>query len=91
MSKIILKGFILVSEIDLCVEQEELKNHTKLTLEEPGCIVFEVTQNKGNPLRFEVYEEFKDRASFDIHQVRVSSSRWGEVTQNVERHYKIMD
>ena len=81
----------MVSEIDLCVVQEELKNHTKLTLEEPGCIVFEVTQNKDNPLRFEVYEEFKDRASFDIHQVRVSSSRWGEVTQNVERHYKIMD
>jgi quinol monooxygenase YgiN len=91
MSKIILKGFILVPEIHLCVVQEELKNHTKLTLEEPGCIVFEVTQNKGNPLRFEVYEEFKDRASFDMHQARVSSSRWGEVTANVERHYEIMD
>ena len=91
MSKVILKGFIVVSETDLCAVQEELKNHKKLTLEEPGCMVFEVTQNESNPLRFDVYEEFKDKASFDMHQARAGASRWGEVTVNVERHYEIME
>ena len=91
MSKIILKGFIVVPEADLCSVQEELKNHIKLTLEEPGCIVFEVTQNESNPFRFEVYEEFKDNASFDIHLARVKASHWGKVALNVERHYKILE
>ena len=91
MSKIILKGFIIVPETDLCAVQEELKNHKKLTLEEPGCIEFKVTQNESNPLRFDVYEEFKDKLSFDLHQARVRASRWGEVSVNVERHYETME
>ena len=91
MSHVILKGFIVVPEEKLCMIQEELKNHTKLTLEEPGCIIFEVIQSERNPLRFEVYEEFKDKASFELHQARVKTSRWGEITVNVERHYEIME
>ncbi len=48
-----------------------------------------VTQDDMNPLKFSVYEEFVDQAAFDLHQARVKSSRWGQVTQNVERHYQI--
>ena len=91
ISKVILKGFIVFPETELCVVHEELENHKKLTLEEPGCIVFEVTQSESNPLRFDVYEEFKDKVSFDMHQTRVRASRWGEVTRNVERHYEIIE
>lgn len=91
ISKVILKGFIVVPEDDLCTILEELKIHTKLTLEEPGCIVFEVTQSESDPFRFEVYEEFKDKASFDKHQARVKASNWGEITVNGERHYNIFE
>ncbi|TMX38395.1 putative quinol monooxygenase [Vibrio sp. Hep-1b-8] len=91
MSKIILKGFIVVSCEDLQTVEQELPTHTKLTLEEDGCLVFEVTKNKGNPNRFDVYEEFTDREAFDKHQTRVKNSYWGQVTANVERHYEIFD
>ena len=91
MSKVILKGFIVVPEEDLDVVEEELENHRRLTLQEPGCITFEVTKRKSNPFCFDVYEEFKDRSSFDLHQERVKASYWGKVTVNVERHYEIFE
>lgn len=76
---------------DLCAMQEELKNHIKLTLEEPGCIIFEVTQSESDPCRFDVYEEFIDKASFEMHQERIKKSRWGKVSINAERHYKLVE
>ena len=91
MSKVVLKGFILVPESDLDAVKSELVIHTKLTLEEPGCIVFDVTQSKSNPCRFDVYEEFVDKHAFEQHQKRVNSSDWGNVSANVERHYKILE
>ena len=90
MSKVTLKGFIIVPEKDLSLIQEELINHKNLTHSEPGCLVFEVTQSEINPNRFDVYEEFVNKAAFDSHQKRVKNSYWGEVTVNVERHYEIL-
>ena len=91
MPKVTLKGFILVPESELELVQTELPNHTRLTLEEAGCITFSVIQNSENPLRFDVYEEFLDKASFELHQKRVKASHWGKVTVNVERHYEILE
>ncbi|HCE4761481.1 putative quinol monooxygenase [Vibrio parahaemolyticus] len=91
MSRIILKGYILVPEQDLQIVKRELVNHKKLTLQEQGCISFSVTENSDNPLRFDVFEEFVDKAAFEQHQARVKSSYWGKVTLNVERHYEILD
>lgn len=91
MAKVVLKGYILVTEFDLELVKSELKYHQRLTLEEPGCIVFSVTENLENPLRFDVYEEFVDKASFENHQKRVKTSHWGKVTVNVERHYQVFE
>ncbi|EPP4298248.1 putative quinol monooxygenase [Vibrio navarrensis] len=91
MSKVTLKGFILVPELDLELVKNELVNHKRLTLDEPGCITFSVIENPENPLRFDVYEEFVDRVAFEQHQKRVKASRWGKVTVNVERHYEIFE
>ncbi|MGP9766858.1 putative quinol monooxygenase [Halomonas sp. AOP13-D3-9] len=87
MSKVILKGFIIVPEPDLNAVKAELINHKRLTLAEPGCLVFEVAQCTINPYRFDVYEEFIDRGSFERHQARVKSSAWSKVSGNVERYY----
>lgn len=81
----------MVPESDLEMVKSELKNHINLTLDEPGCILFKVTQNDSDPCRFDVYEEFKDKASFELHQARVKASHWGEVSVNVERHYIVSD
>ena len=91
MSKVTLKGFILVSELDLELVKSELEHHKRLTLEEPGCITFSVTENPENSLRFDVYEEFTDKVAFEQHQQRVKSSHWGKVTVNVERHYEVFE
>ncbi len=89
MPKVILKGYILVPNEQLDMVQEALVEHVRLTLEEPGCIVFSVEQNAQNPLRFDVYEEFVDKVAFENHQQRVVNSYWGRVTKDVERHYSI--
>ena len=91
MSNVILKGFIIVPAEDLAVVKEELINHKNLTDNELGCLVFEVTQSESNPNRFDVYEEFLNKAAFEFHQQRVKNSYWGEVTVNVERHYEIFE
>ena len=91
MSKVILKGFIIVPVEDLAVVKEELTNHRNLTHNESGCLVFDVTQSEINPNRFDVYEEFVNKAAFESHQKRVKDSYWGEVTVNVERHYEIFE
>lgn len=90
MSKVTLKGYVLVPESDLQRVKSELDDHTRLTLLEPGCITFRVTESGQNPLRFDVYEEFIDEAAFDAHQKRVKESDWGQITTNVERYYEIL-
>ncbi|CAJ1877458.1 putative quinol monooxygenase [Aeromonas veronii] len=89
MSRVILKGFIIVPPNDLAAVKDELDNHIYLTRAETGCLIFKVTQDPVNPCRFDVYEEFVDDAAFQAHQARVKSSRWGEITVNVERHYTV--
>ena len=89
MSKVILQGYILVPDVDLEIVKTELVVHSKLTKQESGCLIFEVTPDIDNPNRFSVYEEFVDQAAFDLHQSRVKNSNWGKVTTQVERHYQI--
>jgi len=89
MAKVTLQGFIIVPESDLPAVQAELPSHIALTLAEPGCISFSVTQDPGNPHRFNVSEAFVDQKAFRSHQLRVSKSFWGKVSSNVERHYTI--
>ena len=91
MTKVILQGFIMVSAEDLEAVKNELVNHKALTLREPGCITFKVNQCENDPTRFDVYEEFIDKASFEAHQARAKSSTWGKVSANVKRYYEITE
>lgn len=89
MAKIILSGHIEVPTEDLDAVLAELPNHIALTRQEAGCLTFTIERDAKNSPRFDVYEEFTDRAAFDEHQTRVKASRWGEVTKNVERFYTV--
>lgn len=91
MSKVILQGHILVPDNDLEAVTQALVVHKELTLSEPGCIVFRVSQSTLQPNRFEVYEEFTNREAFETHQNRVKTSDWGKITKNVTRHYQVTD
>ncbi len=89
MANVTLRGHIIVSDADLDVVKVALITHIDLTRQEEGCITFEVTQDSNNANRFDVYEEFTDKESFEKHQERVRNSEWGVTTVNVERFYKI--
>ena len=91
MSKIILKGTILVPDADLEIVRKELIIHTELTRQESGCLIFEVSQDNNNANKFTVYEEFVSKSAFASHQQRVKTSNWGKVTKRVERHYQVID
>ncbi|WOX06132.1 putative quinol monooxygenase [Microbulbifer pacificus] len=91
MNKVILEGYIVVPESDLEIVKKELISHIQLTREEFGCEKFNVSQDKNNICRFNVYEEFSNKEAFAYHQQRVKSSHWGKVTKNVERHYQIFE
>ncbi|WP_429104892.1 putative quinol monooxygenase [Aeromonas allosaccharophila] len=91
MTQVILEGFIVVPANDLTAVKNELDNHIQLTRSETGCLIFKVNQDPLNPCRFDVYEEFVDEAAFQAHQARVKSSRWGEITVNVERFYTVTE
>ena len=89
LPKLILDGYIVVPDSDLELVKVELPIHMELTRGEPGCLVFRVEQCRENINRFNVYEEFDSEASFEKHQIRIKQSRWGIVTQGVQRHYNI--
>ena len=86
---VILKGFIEVPEEEISLIINELEIHTKLTLEELGCITFSVVQDQDNPCKFIVHEEFESEQAFENHQQRVTNSNWSKVSVNVKRHYEI--
>jgi autoinducer 2-degrading protein len=89
MTKVILKGYILVPETDLLEVKNELPKHINHTRSEAGCLVFEVFQDKEIVNRFNVYEEFISKEAYNSHQERVRDSKWGKITINVERYYEI--
>lgn len=89
MSKITVTGHIVVSSEDLAAVLRELPVHIDRTRREPGCLVFEVAQDRDDPRIFTVYEEFVDRSSFEFHQERVWGSTWAQVSAKVERHYNL--
>jgi quinol monooxygenase YgiN len=89
MPKIILQGTIIVSDEQLAIVKEALILHKTLTLQESGCITFEVTQDRDDRNKYNVYEEFTDQQAFDAHQLRVKNSHWGKVTVNLPRNYRI--
>lgn len=91
MSKIVLKGYIIVPKSDLSEVKKELVTHIKLTRQEKGCLIFDIAQAENNIYRYNVYEEFTNRESFSNHQDRVQNSKWGKISSNVSRHYEVIE
>lgn len=91
MSKVILEGYVLASDSDVADVTRELENHIKLTRQEEGCLVFNVSQDNINLNRFNVYEEFTSKEAFKAHQQRLSDTEWGKISSKLEKHYKTSD
>ncbi|WP_299933062.1 antibiotic biosynthesis monooxygenase [uncultured Pelagimonas sp.] len=84
-----LEGYIQVPEDRLDDVRTALVEHIKLTRAEPGCLRFEIVASQTKMGRFDVSEEFLNKAAFEAHQARVKSSDWGRITQGIPRDYEI--
>lgn len=87
--RIFLDGHIDVPPERLEEVRAALPEHIRLTLEEPGCLSFQVSESGSVVGRFEVSEVFVDRAAFDAHQQRAKASAWFDVTVGIPRDYAI--
>jgi|LGVE01.1.fsa_nt_gb quinol monooxygenase YgiN len=87
---VILSGHLDVPDGDIATVEAHLPNHIRLSRAEDGCISFNVCIDPQNPNRYLVDEEFTTQAAFDVHQARVESSEWGQVTAHLHREYKII-
>lgn len=83
-----IKGHIRVPVEALETIKMHLPAHIQNTLNEPGCLIFQVQQDALDACLFHVSEKFEDERALDAHQNRVKSSQWGAVTKNVERVYE---
>lgn len=87
--RIFLDGHIDVPPERLEGVRAALPEHIRLTLAEPGCLSFQVSESGDVAGRFEVSEVFVDRAAFDAHQQRAKASAWFDVTAGIPRDYTI--
>ena len=86
-------NFRLEGYIDVPAERVEsvstaLKDHIRLTREEPGCLFFNVDPCSEVEGRFLVSEAFLDDEAFQAHQTRAQSSQWAKVTAGIERNFR---
>lgn len=91
MPVITVNGYIEIPDEDFDALLAALPKHVEATKAEEGCIEFEVIQDKGYPNRFNVFEIFIDRESFDYHQERTAGSQWAVASANVVRHYNVTE
>ena len=84
---VILYGYIRVPYKELETIKNKLNEHIEHTLDEDGCLEFDVTQDDSDECIFHVFEKFLDNDAFNFHQARTKVSDWGVVSKNVKRFY----
>lgn len=62
--------------------------HIRLTLREPGCLLFDLAQGE-DPMVWSVEEVFASYAAYETHQKRSAQSDWGRATLRIRRDYTL--
>ncbi|MEJ2741180.1 MAG: antibiotic biosynthesis monooxygenase [Gammaproteobacteria bacterium] len=86
-----LRGYIVVPDQDLAAVIAALPKHIENTNAESGCVQFQVSPDKENRNRFNVFEKFKDKKAFEYHQQRTAGSHWAVASARAKRHYEITE
>lgn len=86
---------IRLSGLLICTDEQQvemihrhLPEHSRLSLAEPGCLSFAVSQTD-DPMVWQVEEAFTDQAAFDAHQARTKASAWFTATADIRRDYRV--
>jgi quinol monooxygenase YgiN len=80
---------LCADEAEAALVRQYLPEHIRLSLAEPGCLSFEVTESD-DPMIWDVRESFVDQAAFDLHQIRTQASLWYRMTQRIRREFRIV-
>jgi quinol monooxygenase YgiN len=82
-------GHLRCAPDEIAMVREALAEHIRLTRAEPGCLFFEVTQDAGDPCRWNLDETFRDAAAFEAHRARAKASDWGRKTAHLARDIRV--
>ena len=61
---------------------EEVRAHARRSLREPGCLRFDVLQDRDDPLTICLYEVFRSEADLDFHRAQDYYKRWMELSRD---------
>jgi len=84
-----VKGHIVIPAEQVEALRPALLEHRRLTLAEPGCLKFEVTESPERPGHFQLSEAFVDAAAFRAHQARTAASDWARLSAGLERQFSV--
>lgn len=83
-----LTGTITVPKNRLDAFREALAVHARLSQQDAGCLVFEVTPDENDPCLYRVFEQFENRSYFEAHKRRAMTSDWWQATSDIDRAYQ---
>ncbi|MCB1341218.1 MAG: antibiotic biosynthesis monooxygenase [Pseudooceanicola sp.] len=89
MGQVSLNGHLDVPPDRLAAVLAALPEHVRLTRAEPGCLTFNVVQDRDLPTRLLVSETFASPDAFRAHQARAKGTHWARITEGIPRHYTI--
>jgi quinol monooxygenase YgiN len=89
MSVVRVSGYLRCAPDEIGMVRKALAEHIQLTLAEPGCLSFAVTQDAEDPCRWNVDESFRDAAACDAHRARAAASDWGRMTAHLFRDIRV--
>lgn len=64
----------------------QLRAHARRSLGEPGCVRFDVLQDRDNPHTICLYEVFRSEADLDHHRQQDYYRRWMEMSRDWRDH-----
>jgi len=90
VTKVTVAGFLVAETLgDADRASMLLAEHIRLSRAEPGCLQFDVVRSQSDPVRFALFEVFRDEAAFTAHQERTRASIWWEKTQGLKRDFTV--
>lgn len=84
---IVLTGQLYIPVAEQAHLKPFLDAHIAATKAEPGCLFFEVTEDRSDPTLFHVSERFADQAAFEFHQQRGGATPWGQSSGHLQRKF----
>jgi quinol monooxygenase YgiN len=90
MSKVTVAGFLVA---DTLAQGDDasmlLAEHIRLSRAEPGCERFEIVRSQADPVRFALFEVFRDDEAYQAHQERARASAWWAKTRHLRREFTV--